>query len=812
MRRNSECSKPAFSFLIPVTVAAALIGGMIWPMSSALAQDEDTERQIAQQATQIFRQIEARADMERCWNYVAELHQLAKSSENAIRTVAAQHRASANPRVRLAVARVYGATLGNSDEAGDIAWKLLTDAKVTDAEIIFAAAHMVARYCDTDDDVIDELPDLIDDRYDELPALAQVALARLWLVLDGDRDALARLKSHLRSSDARARAEAALALAEDGHLAETGDAVKQQAMRPGAAGDLARTVIKNDAIRQDIRRLASGGGDRPADPGFKGLPDYSSRSFLEALTLTVHRFATVREKETGTRERGDFKLHTIEEQLTAKNLLDNAARGMLRQVDEYSVFMTGKDMTDMNTEMSGQYGGIGAYVTMENGRVTITQPIYEYQKEDPPGSGQYRIVKGPAYSAGLRSGDQIIAGNGKDFSGWSLEAVINELKGTPNTPVTVTVVRRGWAEPRQFEITRDLVQITTALYEMLPGQIGYIKLTRFGYNSAEDMEKALQALERAGMKGLVLDLRDNGGGALNAVLEISDKFLSGRKLITYLQGKWGRWARRDNKYTENRQEPRTFPMAVLINHASASGSELLSGALQDHERATIIGETSFGKGVGQAFFYVLSSFGQGQGDADPEYNGFSRWLRLTTFAYYLPSGRNINKTGVEPTIPVDDKIYFRGVHYSCEYTVWEGWKLAEVNRILATKNAAGADPVQQYVDKHFPGNEALFLRLCAFDGFDTTAYPGFDEWYASLNTTLSKQDARYLLRMGRTPFRTGGLRLAAADHRGSDFAQNYPEDIVLQRGIRELAKQLNLNLGEIAEYRHFAQQEVRRPE
>ncbi|MGE0433761.1 MAG: S41 family peptidase [Planctomycetota bacterium] len=813
MISQNQHTRPAFWIITHLLVLAMLAA------PAALAQpaqppqpgpDPATARaeQVRAEATALLKQIEARQELERCWDYMARLVSLAREMPDAVRDAFRPYNNSDNPRIQIAIGRVSATGLEDKLTAGDKGMQVLGAAMAdkasiakVGAEAICAAADLVNMFADSDAQINGFFEFYESDEFGDLPESAKLAMARAARVLDNDDSALALIEKLATSaSSPEVRNDAVLALAEESRFDKIRTPMRSLSMRPGTVGSLARTLLDNESIRREIKAETSGSGSDVQH--FPGLPDYSGRGFIAALTLTVHRFASVRERETGSKERGDYRLWTVDDQIAPKQLLDNACRGMLRHVDNYSVFMTGKDMKDMTEEMEGKYGGIGAYVGLENGVVTISQPIYEYivQQED----GSFKVVKGPAYAAGIRSGDQILGGNGKDFTGWPLDDVIKELKGTPGTPVTVKIMRRGWTEPKMVSVLRAEIEINTAQYEMLPGGIGYIKLIRFGYNSHDDMEKALQALEKAGMKALVLDLRENPGGALNAVTEIADKFLSGRKLITSLKGRWGKWAKPEETFTQNQVKPRTLPMAVMINNNSASGSELLSGCLQDQQRATIIGQTSYGKGVGQAFFFVLSSLGQGDGEKDPEYNGFSRWLRLTTFAYYLPSGRSINNVGVKPDIPMDDKIHFQGVHYSCEYIAWSGWQLAEVDRILATTDEAGLDPVRAYVAKNFPGNEAKFLALCDYDNLDASAYPGFDEWYASLKTTLSKDDARRLLRLGRTPFRTGGLRLACADQRGRDYYQNFQEDPVLQRAITEVAGKLGLDLKKVEQYSHFA--------
>lgn len=289
-------------------------------------------------------------------------------------------------------------------------------------------------------------------------------------------------------------------------------------------------------------------------------------------------------------------------------LTEQAIHGLLEELDPHSTFMNKEEFSRWNQDFEG-YSGIGIFFDIIKEKITIMSVI----------SG------GPSEAIGLKAGDRIIAIDGKSAIGIKRDEVPLKLKGPQGTSVRVTIERRGWTESRDFDIQRDDVHVKSVPYAfMLLNGTGYIYISRFSANTASEFEQALDSLESQGMTQLLLDLRQNGGGYLDAAVDIVNQFLPGGKRIVYTDGRV-RSAFREFFSTESKT--RTVPVIVLIDRTSASASEIVAGALQDWDRALIVGETSFGKGL------VQSQYRFEDGSA----------LLMTTARYHTPSGRVIQR-------------------------------------------------------------------------------------------------------------------------------------------------------------------------
>lgn len=302
-----------------------------------------------------------------------------------------------------------------------------------------------------------------------------------------------------------------------------------------------------------------------------------------------------------------------------QDLIEGALRGMLQSLDSHSDFLNPDMFSDMQDDTSGHFGGLGIVISMRNNILTVVAPM-----ENTPGS-----------RAGLLSGDHIVEIDGESTEGLSLQEAVRKLRGPPDTDVTIKIVRPATSEIKEHTITRAIIAIESVKdAEMMTDNIGYVRITQFNNPTASDLKAALADLEEQGMEALVLDLRNNPGGLLNAAIEVAQQFLSRGDLVVFTQGRDGRMGHR---YTARERNPRlNFPMVVLINEGSASASEIVAGALQDHQRAILVGEKTFGKGSVQS---VL-----------PLDNGSA--LRITTARYYTPSERVIDERGIEPDITV----------------------------------------------------------------------------------------------------------------------------------------------------------------
>jgi len=303
----------------------------------------------------------------------------------------------------------------------------------------------------------------------------------------------------------------------------------------------------------------------------------------------------------------------------SQDLIYGAAHGMVRTLDPFSQFLEPEHHKDMKTETEGQFGGLGIRIQMRDGWLTVMTPI--------PNT--------PAYRAGILPGDRIVRIEEESTKGITLRKAVNKLRGKPGTKVTITIVHEGIKEPKDIEIVRQVIKIKSVRSRRLDDKIGYIQLIEFTAKTDIDMMKALDKMKKQGLEGLVLDLRYNPGGLLNVAVNVTKKFLSDNKLIVYTKG---RRADRVEYRSDSTAPYADIPLVVLVNGGSASGSEIVAGALQDHKRALILGTTTFGKASVQSVIPLPGGSG----------------LRLTTAKYYTPSGKLIQrdeKTGKGGIIP-----------------------------------------------------------------------------------------------------------------------------------------------------------------
>ncbi|HCS75299.1 MAG TPA: S41 family peptidase [Clostridiales bacterium] len=297
-------------------------------------------------------------------------------------------------------------------------------------------------------------------------------------------------------------------------------------------------------------------------------------------------------------------------------MLEGAIKGMVSSLDDpYSYYLTAEEYQDFLIDVQGTYAGVGLSVSVIDNMITVVTAF--------KGS--------PAATAGITSGDRIIAVNGKDMDGSMMEEAVSIMRGEPDTQVKVSILRKD--EVKEITLTRAIIDIPDLEYRMLDDEVGYLWLYRFDKGSSQNFLDALNDLHFQGMKGLVLDLRSNPGGLLDECVAIADMLLP-QGLVLYSEDKEGTRV----EYTSN-QEMIDIPLAVLINQYSASASEVLSGAIQDHETGLIIGETTFGKGLVQT---IRGPFKEGD------------VIKLTSAQYFTPNGRDINKKGVTPDIKVKE--------------------------------------------------------------------------------------------------------------------------------------------------------------
>lgn len=592
------------------------------------------------------------------------------------------------------------------------------------------------------------------------------------------RDARRVMLSYLQSSDPHLRALGALALAEVGDLETPQSVLEELAKEPGPEGRLAAAHLKNERLttyyesrlRAQREKRAEASEDRPPPQDLEAV-----EAMIE-LIQDQHLEGNVADR---------------------KELIDAALDGMLHSLDQHSSYMNPNAYAKFQQELSGEYGGIGAYVNVDRSDqlFTITQPIYS----------------GPAYKADLRTDDKIVKiddwpthehGISKDQ-----DEIIRRLKGEPGTDVKLYIWRQGMdpelidrpTEEMAVTITRGFITIPTVHSELLPGGVGLVELTQFSGVATREVQSALGQLLAQGAKGMILDLRINPGGLLREAQGVADLFLPKGKLVVTTES---RVQAPEKLYTEHEAIlPEDMPLVVLISKYSASASEIVSGALQDQGRATLVGQRSFGKGSVQNLLRMglddtyRDENQNGQRDnwepliKDRNGNGefdYAGRAKLTVARYLLPSGRSIHREldeegnvisagGVTPDFFVDPKRL-------------DAWRLEGMLE-LRDKGV-----VRDWVEKNFRQNEELYTRLAYDDGKDPDRYPGFDELYESLDTVLPREDVRYLVRYE--------ARRLVQDERGAAFPRgDFEEDLQLQKGIDVVLGALGRSPYEIAEYR-----------
>jgi len=308
------------------------------------------------------------------------------------------------------------------------------------------------------------------------------------------------------------------------------------------------------------------------------------------------------------------------EETKSKDLIYGAIKGMLETLDPHSAFMPPSVFKEMQEETKGRFEGLGIEITIKEGVLTVVSPI-----EDTP-----------AFKAGILAGDQILKIDGESTKNFTLMDSVKRMRGQKGTKVTITILREGFTKPKDFTLVRDVIPIRSVRHELLEKHYGYIRISQFQDKTDSDFEKAMKALEeesKGTLKGLVLDLRNNPGGLLDQAVKISDRFIESGTIVS-IDGR-----REDVKQKWPAHPEGTlprYPLVVLINGGSASGSEIVAGAIQDHGRGLLVGTQTFGKASVQTIIPLKDGSG----------------LRLTTARYYTPNGRSIQAKGIAPDIIV----------------------------------------------------------------------------------------------------------------------------------------------------------------
>ena len=349
--------------------------------------------------------------------------------------------------------------------------------------------------------------------------------------------------------------------------------------------------------------------------------------FLLGIAIGLGRFHRVSALSNNTYE--DLKVFSdvlgllqkeYVEETNSKDLIYGAIKGMLETLDPHSAFMPPDMYKEMQEETKGRFEGLGIEITMKDGVLTVVSPV-----EDTP-----------AFKAGIQAGDQILKIEGEFTKNLTLMDSVKRLRGPKGSKVTITIMREGFTKPREFTVIRDVIPVRSVRHELLEKHYGYIRVSQFQEKTDSEFEKAMKALEeenKGPLKGLILDLRNNPGGLLDQAVKVADRFIDSGLTVS-VEGR-----REDQKmkfYAHHEGSIGHQVLVVLVNGGSASGAEIVAGAIQDHGRGILLGTHTFGKGSVQTIFPLKDGSG----------------LRLTTARYYTPNGRSIQAKGIVPDIIV----------------------------------------------------------------------------------------------------------------------------------------------------------------
>ena len=710
-----------------------------------------------------------------------------------------------SPQARLGVSSaLMDRRLGESSAATRVLLDLAASKSPTAIRV--AAIELLGKKASPE--IEGQLLALYDDAFDPL---VRIAVSRSLWELTFDLRAKGELKKFLKSTDEEVRIAGALALAEIGDIENAEPVLRRIADEPTERGRLARSLLKLSEWRKLALKRGAGvaggttsGDTRPREVGLK-------TRYTDEMLRSIQRY--IREYYNDAPELSDL------------DLLEAAARGMMDGLDPHSVYLSPKERADWYEDLNPVYGGIGSYVNFVDDVFTIVRPMFG----------------GPAYKAGLKPGDQVLRVDGWETTGETTEEIVKRLRGEPRTEVMISVYRKGWQKIREYTLTRARIRVPTVDMTELPGDLGYVRLSTFGRNSAAELSQALGVLEAGGMKGLILDLRYNTGGYLDVAEKICDLFLGNDKLIVYWEGRNKSVAPRRERRTTQRTTRPGYPVLILVNGASASASEIVAGCLQHHGRAELVGLRTFGKGSVQNLYPIFSSppaepwkdrNGNGRYEFEERYldqNGNKRWdpatgtsrgeplddlnhngrwdpqepftdtngngifdypaIKLTIAKYYLPSGVSLHREQKK----VNGKLVWIG---GVEPDIWiastepNGWRNEEIAR-LEEKSA-----FDDYLDAAFARHPRLISGLAEYDGATWKGYPNFDSFYEGLDTKLERNDVWWWLR--------AKARRKVGDDKGREMVGDYLRDQQLQRAILRTLETLKVKPSSIKEFAPFA--------
>jgi carboxyl-terminal processing protease len=652
------------------------------------------------------------------WQAIRDLEEMGRGSVDQIRKGLTR----SDPFVRLAVAKVLY-TRELREEALDALSKIMSS-KSTPAKR--AAADIAAQMVGQDKSLTAREKQQIASSFEKQALetddpIAQISLWRAVWNLTGSMKPIREVRTiHAQAEKGEIKEEAALALAEMDRFIDAKATLTELAKEPSDRGRMARSYLKVNELSEDLSRK----------------PPTASKYDFKQLEEAID----------------SLKANYYDEgKILPEKLIEAAVRGAASSLDPYTVYMDEASIEELRKEaLDMKYGGIGARVSMrkdksENKWLTIEEPIFS----------------GPAYQAGLRSNDRIVEVEGETTVNRELGDLVRKLRGKPGSKVAFKVFRRGWLKEKEYTITREEIQMESTTHRLLPGGLGYIKLATFGEKDIDLVEKAIKDMPT--MKALIFDLRGNTGGYLRTAHKIASFFLDKGKMIVYTKS---RGVDGDKRLAEGTKLT-DVPIVMLVDEGSASASEILAGALQDHHRAVLVGEKTFGKGSVQDLKFLKTTDDKAA-------------LKITIAKWYLPSGRSVEKdkhadSGVVPDI--------KAAPHERDF-----WKDAEFERMRA------GDEIDRYLRDH--EDKDRFRKIAESDGGDLSLYPGFDALYESLKTRATKDDVRELVREF--------IRKKVADDQGKALYLDLETDVVLQRGILEACKLASVDAKGVREYEQFA--------
>lgn len=697
--------------------------------------------------------------------------------EDGWQDAAAEQLADADAEHQLLLARLL-------TQAGDLrAASTLLELLSLDRETRLAVlATMKLGTFDTEEAVMEGLVDFLGDLIpEEDPELYCEACLTLAAIGDGPnrRAALRYLQRTRESLDEDTQRVGALALGRSGAVlqADTIELLEEMAMSFGPEAAVAAALLdqqeQRERFRSKLEALERTRAEADAAADENGLLTGEDVALLETILQMAQTD------------------HMEGEKFTREELIAAAADGLLKTLDPYSTYFTGEEYGEFWFDLNPEYGGIGAYVRTTDGVFTIVRPIYS----------------GPAFEAGLMSGDKVLSVDGWSTADQPDDEIIKRLKGPPGTKVALEVFRDGWTEPREFALSRRKIELPVLQSELLPDGVLYLELISFTVDCGRLVADAIRDAQQEGeLRGVVLDLRNNPGGSLEQAVAICDAFLDRGKLVVTTRARIGEVERHATRTPALVDED--IPLTILINEYSASASEIVAGALSVHGRATTIGERTHGKGSVQVMRrlpglpderYIDGNRnrikdeweeyedrnGNGQYDFGPK-------VKLTVAYYYLPDGstihtqrdhegRVVEKGGVEP----DETV---------EFWRYEPIVLRELDRLLEK------GVFQEYAESLIETDLDMAIALAEYDGRDASRYAGWGEFYASLETFLDEDVARQWVRRA--------LRNAVevSDKRGrvfpgGGFRGDFQEDPQLEAAVRRIMDKAGRDVLAVPEYK-----------